>query len=102
MEHCYRAQLQLYIFAKKSLEIDDIQTSIENTGFLHVFPNKGGLLVTFSIRDVRFAFISSHLTAHEVRLHPFIHSYFCPENDPPYHLFLLKRVRKTVLIEMHQ
>jgi hypothetical protein len=37
-----RAQLQLYIFAKKVLKtsISDIHWSAENTGFLHVFPNK--------------------------------------------------------------
>jgi hypothetical protein len=34
-------------------------------GFLHLFPNKGGLCVSFTIDATKFAFISCHLTAHE-------------------------------------
>ena len=42
VRHCYRAQLQLYVFARKTLapRISNVEQSIENTGFLHVFPNK--------------------------------------------------------------
>jgi endonuclease/exonuclease/phosphatase family metal-dependent hydrolase len=65
--HCHRAQMQLYVFAKGSLQhrIGNLEMSIENTGFLHVFPNKGGLLVTFDVDGTKLAFISCHLTAHE-------------------------------------
>ncbi len=67
VEHCYRAQLQMYVFARYSLKnrITNIEKCIENTGFLHVFPNKGGLLITFHLDSTKFAFISCHLTAHE-------------------------------------
>jgi endonuclease/exonuclease/phosphatase family metal-dependent hydrolase len=65
--HCHRAQMQLYLFAKGSLKhrIGNLEMSIENTGFLHVFPNKGGLLVTFDVDGTKLAFVSCHLTAHE-------------------------------------
>lgn len=68
MTHCYRAQLQLYVFAKQILKdrISHVEMSIENTGFLHVFPNKGGLLVAFQVDGSKLAFVSCHLTAHEV------------------------------------
>lgn len=67
VQHCYRAQLQLYVFAKVSLKsrITNIEQSIENTGFLGVFPNKGGLLVTLHVDGTKLAFISCHLAAHE-------------------------------------
>ena len=42
VEHARRAQLQLFIFAKLSLKsvIGHVEKSAENTGFLHIFPNK--------------------------------------------------------------
>jgi hypothetical protein len=42
VKHNRRAQLQLYIFARESIShrIGDVEESIENTGFLHLFPNK--------------------------------------------------------------
>jgi hypothetical protein len=42
INHCYRAQLQLFLVAKLSLKdrITKIESCMENTGFLHVFPNK--------------------------------------------------------------
>lgn len=42
VEHARRAQMQLYIFARVSLRkhITNIEKSAENTGFLHIFPNK--------------------------------------------------------------
>mmetsp|Transcript_24844 Transcript_24844/g.41402 ORF Transcript_24844/g.41402 Transcript_24844/m.41402 type:complete len:642 (+) Transcript_24844:209-2134(+) len=65
--HAHRAQMQLYVFAMKSLQrrITNVQKSVENTGFLHVFPNKGGILVTMEVDGTKLAFISCHLTAHE-------------------------------------
>lgn len=67
VQHCFRAQLQLYVFAKNGLKsrITNIEQSIENTGFLGVFPNKGGLLVSFHVDGTKFAFVSCHLAAHE-------------------------------------
>lgn len=116
--------MQLFVFAKQSLQarISNVQFSVENTGFLHVFPNKvhfldcncmvpeslmisdtiatlwclqcsiqyhyvlsyhtclltfccsvslqGGILVTLQVDGTKLAFISCHLTAHEVRLFP--------------------------------
>jgi endonuclease/exonuclease/phosphatase family metal-dependent hydrolase len=67
VQHCYRAQLQLYVFAKESLRhrISGVEQSLENTGFLHVFPNKGGILITCIVDGTKLAFVSCHLTAHE-------------------------------------
>lgn len=68
LEHCFRAQLQLYVFILKSKRhriVGKPEKSIENTGILHVFPNKGGLLVTLTIDGTKLAFVSCHLTAHE-------------------------------------
>ena len=36
-----------------------------NTGFLHVFPNKGGLCISLTIYGSILSFVSCHLTAHE-------------------------------------
>jgi hypothetical protein len=67
IEHCYRAQLQLFVFGRKTLKkrITNIEKCVENTGFLHVFPNKGGLLITFHVDGTKLAFVSCHLAAHE-------------------------------------
>ena len=67
VQHCQRAQLQLFLFAKKLLKdsISNVEQSVENTGFLHLFPNKGGLLVTMQVHGTKLAFISCHLAAHE-------------------------------------
>jgi len=67
VEYCRRAQLQMFIFAEKSVRgsITNIEKQVENTGFLHVFPNKGGLLCTFTMSGTKLAFLSCHLTAHE-------------------------------------
>lgn len=68
VRHCYRAQMQLYVFAEKTLVFDrisNVEERIENTGFLHVFPNKGGLLVSLQLDGTKLAFFSVHLAAHE-------------------------------------
>eukprot|EP01035_Chromulina_nebulosa_P023805 gene23805-30883_t len=67
LEHCQRAQLQMFLFVQKSLtpRITVIEKKVENTGFLHLFPNKGGLLVSLTIDGTKLAFVSCHLTAHE-------------------------------------
>ena len=67
VEHAHRAQMQLYVLARRSIipHISDVSIKVENTGFAHVFPNKGGLLVDFTAYGTSMAFISCHLTAHE-------------------------------------
>ena len=67
VKHCYRAQMQLYVFADHKLtnRISNVEERVENTGFLHIFPNKGGLLVSFMIDGTKLAFLSCHLAAHE-------------------------------------
>ena len=67
VKHCFRAQMQLYVLAEKELcsRITNVEERIENTGFLHVFPNKGGLLVSLQVDGTKLAFLSSHLAAHE-------------------------------------
>lgn len=71
VQSCKRAQLQMFLFAKTAIKdrISHPEKSVENTGFLGVFPNKGGLLCTFHIDGTKLAFISCHLTAHEGALH---------------------------------
>lgn len=65
--HNRRVQMQLFVFARRELEqsISHIEKSSENTGFLHVFPNKGGINVSMSIDGTTLAFVSCHLAAHE-------------------------------------
>ena len=67
MAHNKRVQLQLFILARKELHshIKQVHRSVENTGFLHLFPNKGGLCVNFCIDGTKFTVISCHLAAHE-------------------------------------
>ena len=67
VKHCFRAQMQLYVFAEKDLcsRITNVEERLENTGFLHLFPNKGGLLVSLQVDGTKLAFLSSHLAAHE-------------------------------------
>ena len=59
--------MQIYILVRKGLlpRITNVVEHAENTGFLHIFPNKGGLLVAFDIYGTTLAFVSTHLTAHE-------------------------------------
>ena len=42
VKHAHRAQMQLFVFAKKSIQsrVSGVEFSVENTGFLHLFPNK--------------------------------------------------------------
>jgi hypothetical protein len=67
VKHTYRVQMQLYVLVRKGLlpHITNIEEHAENTGFLHIFPNKGGLLVAFDLYGTTMAFVSTHLTAHE-------------------------------------
>lgn len=62
-----RAQMQLLIFCRRELKhaISKVERSSENTGFLHLLPNKGGLCITLTIGQTTLAFISCHLAAHE-------------------------------------
>lgn len=65
--HSYRADMQMYVLVRKSLEdsMTNLEERVENTGILHLFPNKGGILVSFDFHGTTLAFISTHLTAHE-------------------------------------
>lgn len=67
VKHCHRVQMQLYVLVRKPLfeHVDNVEFAIENTGFMHLFPNKGGLLLCFTLFGTRLAFLSCHLTAHE-------------------------------------
>lgn len=60
-----RAQMLIFVYAKKELDISNIVTSAENTGFAGVLPNKGGLCVSMNVNGTSLAFISCHLAAHE-------------------------------------
>lgn len=45
--------------------VHDIESSLEETGALHILPNKGGLAVSLFIGDTSLCFVSSHLAANE-------------------------------------
>jgi hypothetical protein len=55
----------VFIRQKYLLNVKNVEKSAENTGFLHVFPNKGGLCISLTIFGTILSFISCHLTAHE-------------------------------------
>jgi hypothetical protein len=59
--------MQQLIFARNDIRgrVSDIKLYAENTGFFHIFPNKGGLCVSMNVDATRLAFISCHLAAHE-------------------------------------
>lgn len=65
--HNKRAQMQQLIFARNDLRsrVSKVKLYAENTGFFHIFPNKGGLCVNLTVDSTRLAFISCHLAAHE-------------------------------------
>ena len=65
VKHVRRSQMQLIIYCRHAIRksITNIKYCKENTGFLNVFPNKGGLSVSMAIRQTTFTFISCHLTA---------------------------------------
>lgn len=105
--------MQLFVFAKKSIQsrVSNVEFSVENTGFLHLFPNKvrlinlltlqyplmlsllifislqGGILVTLHVDGTKLAFISCHLAAHEVWF-----STRSPERIKSSHFFLFSTI----------
>jgi len=64
-------EMRVIVFARKALEkeITNITTATSNTGIAGVVGNKGGQIVRFCYRGTSFAFISSHLAAHEGKSH---------------------------------
>jgi hypothetical protein len=67
VEYSKRAQMLLLVYARRFFKpnIRAVQKSAENTGFLHVFPNKGGLSISLTLFGTSFTFVSCHLTPHE-------------------------------------
>ena len=67
VDHASRYQMQLVVFAHATLlkSITHVEKTAENTGILHVLPNKGGLCISFTVDDTKVAFIAAHLAAHE-------------------------------------
>ena len=59
--------MQLIVFVKDEhkLNVTNIEYKQENTGFLSILPNKGGLRISFNIYGTYVTFISCHLAAHE-------------------------------------
>lgn len=58
-------QMSLTVFAKKSLEkfIGNVEIDQKPTGIAQIIGNKGGVMVTFTIFESSYCFISSHLAA---------------------------------------
>ena len=59
--------MQLLVFCRREIffAIKSVEESGENTGFLSIFPNKGGQCITLVVGQTSLAFISCHLAAHE-------------------------------------
>jgi len=47
--------------------VRDVRYAMENTGVMHLYPNKGGLAVSLRIRATTLVFVACHLAAHEGR-----------------------------------
>lgn len=60
------AQMRLLVIANNAIKdrIDHIELDREATGFAHLLPNKGGLLIKIQVDRTILAFISCHLNAH--------------------------------------
>ena len=65
--HVKRFEMQLFVFAnKRKVTVSNVELVAENTGFFHLFPNKGGLCASMIINhNTSLAFVSAHLAAHE-------------------------------------
>jgi phosphatidylinositol-3,4,5-trisphosphate 5-phosphatase 1 len=76
----YRSLLsiRLLVMVKRSLyySITDVALSKEATGLAHVVGNKGGVACSFRIHDTTFAFIGSHLAAHQSKVEARNSDYF--------------------------
>ncbi|KAJ3425024.1 inositol 5-phosphatase [Anaeramoeba flamelloides] len=62
--------IRLNVFVRESLlsQIHTIDTQTEATGLGHVIGNKGGVGISFYIRDIGFCFVGCHLAARTERL----------------------------------
>lgn len=60
-------EMKLAIFVSDKVQgyVHDVSQSVERTGLGGVIANKGGIVVTLDIGNIRLAFASSHLAAHE-------------------------------------
>jgi hypothetical protein len=63
VEYVRRAQLQLFIFARRNLSshISDVVTSAENTGFLHIFPNKVHISYMYVCMNVIYIYVNVYM-----------------------------------------
>ena len=63
-----RGEMRLFILAHSSVaeDISEVYVAAENTGIGSIMANKGGIIVTLTLRDLtRFSFMTCHLEAHE-------------------------------------
>ncbi|KAJ6244832.1 inositol 5-phosphatase [Anaeramoeba flamelloides] len=62
--------IRLHIFVKNTLipTIHTVNTQTEATGLGHIIGNKGGVGISFYIRDIGFCFVGCHLAARTERL----------------------------------
>eukprot|EP00730_Choanoeca_flexa_P004365 TRINITY_DN11674_c3_g1_i3.p1 TRINITY_DN11674_c3_g1~~TRINITY_DN11674_c3_g1_i3.p1 ORF type:complete len:493 (+),score=109.00 TRINITY_DN11674_c3_g1_i3:173-1651(+) len=60
-------EMKIAVFANDQIvhSIRGVKAGAEATGVYHVLANKGGLVASLSIGELRIALISSHLAAHE-------------------------------------
>jgi len=67
-----RGEMRLFVLAHSTLaeDISEVYVGAENTGIGSIMANKGGIIVTFVLRDMtRFSFMTCHLEAHEGMTH---------------------------------
>eukprot|EP00756_Hemistasia_phaeocysticola_P025029 Hpha_TRINITY_DN15985_c1_g1::TRINITY_DN15985_c1_g1_i1::g.72520::m.72520/K15909/SHIP2, INPPL1; phosphatidylinositol-3,4,5-trisphosphate 5-phosphatase 2 len=62
--------IRIVVFVRTELreQISNIQKTQEATGIARVAGNKGGVLISFNLRDTRLCFIGSHLAAHQEKI----------------------------------
>eukprot|EP00462_Mataza_sp_D1_P005778 CAMPEP_0175124688 /NCGR_PEP_ID=MMETSP0087-20121206/2915_1 /TAXON_ID=136419 /ORGANISM="Unknown Unknown, Strain D1" /LENGTH=1223 /DNA_ID=CAMNT_0016406473 /DNA_START=13 /DNA_END=3684 /DNA_ORIENTATION=- len=65
-----KIETKLAIFALDSLHpyISHVQPAYKATGKGGVIANKGGVMISFRVRDLHLAFVSSHLAAHQHKI----------------------------------
>eukprot|EP00879_Flechtneria_rotunda_P018468 GHRR01019372.1.p1 GENE.GHRR01019372.1~~GHRR01019372.1.p1 ORF type:complete len:956 (+),score=336.65 GHRR01019372.1:1037-3904(+) len=64
-KHMFQTRLLLFVRMDVLPSISNIMTNFEATGFGRIGPNKGGVGVSFTIDDTRFAIVCAHLAAHQ-------------------------------------
>ena len=90
VDHANRYQMQLLVFAHSTVQksIKHVEKSVENTGILHVLPNKGGLCISFTVDETKVTCTTGwhqHRVTRRPRFKPFRNRFFAPTYLYTYH-----------------